>query len=57
MTGRNSRSTMIHRPGTSSPSTVSRHTASPARSHPVQHAIPIGIAWSGESRTPIDPRT
>jgi hypothetical protein len=48
---------MIHRPGTSASWTVNRHTASPARSHPMQHAIPIGIGWSGESRTPIDPGT
>src|SRR5215831_12496252 len=35
---------MIHRPGTSTPSTVSLHTASPAASQLVQDAIPIGIS-------------
>jgi hypothetical protein len=54
LTGWNSRSTMIHRPGTSSPSIVSRHTAIPAGFHLMHDAIPIGIGWSAESRTPID---
>jgi hypothetical protein len=54
-TGRNSRSTITHRPDTSSPLTVSHHTARPAGSHPRQFAIPTGIGWSGASRTPIGP--
>jgi hypothetical protein len=48
---------ITHRPGTLVSLTVSRQTAGPAGSHPVQFAIPIGIEWLGASRIPIEPGT
>src|SRR5262249_37838208 len=46
---------MTHRPGTSVPSTFRLQTARPPSVRPIADAMPIGIGWSGASRTPIDP--
>jgi len=55
--GRNSRSTITHRPGISSLPIRNVQTASPFSSCVRHDASPIGMNLSSASRTPIDPGT